>query len=218
MTEQEWLQCEEPAMMLGLLEGRHWRRKLMLFAVACCYRVWDLLPRRESRRNVEMLELYADGLADEEDVHATSRAADEVQRRMKHLAKSNAARAASSLRMMVTMRETSFAAGVVANLARTARQPDIEREGHVQKLLLRCIIGSPFLTASTEGTWISWNDGTIPKIAQAIYLERCFGDMPILADALEDAGCTDATILDHLRGPGPHVRGCWVLDLILGKS
>ena len=56
------------------------------------------------------------------------------------------------------------------------------------------------------------------QIAQAIYDDRAFDRMPILADALEDAGCTDRAILDHCRSEGPHVRGCWVVDLLLGKE
>jgi hypothetical protein len=94
------------------------------------------------------------------------------------------------------------------NRAETTRQAD----------LLRCIIGNPFHPADIDSKWLSWNNGTIPAIARRIYDERRFEDMPILADALEDAGCADAAILDHCRGPGPHVRGCWVLDLLLGKE
>jgi hypothetical protein len=56
------------------------------------------------------------------------------------------------------------------------------------------------------------------KIAQAIYDDRRFSDLPILADALEDAGCRDPEILGHLRSPGPHARGCFALDVILGRS
>jgi hypothetical protein len=63
-----------------------------------------------------------------------------------------------------------------------------------------------------------WNDGAVVKLAESIYTERAFDRLPILADALEDAGCTDAAVLDHCRGPGPHVRGCWVVDLVLGKE
>jgi hypothetical protein len=62
------------------------------------------------------------------------------------------------------------------------------------------------------------NEGTVPQIAQAIYTDRAFDRLPVLADALEDAGCADASILDHCRQPGEHVRGCWVLDLLLGKK
>jgi hypothetical protein len=58
----------------------------------------------------------------------------------------------------------------------------------------------------------------VVKLAQVIYDERRFTDLPILADALEEAGCTNSDVLDHCRGPGPHVRGCWVVDLLLDKS
>ncbi len=63
-----------------------------------------------------------------------------------------------------------------------------------------------------------WNDATIPKVAQAIYDDRAFDRLPILADALEDAGCDNADLLTHCRSGGEHVRGCWVVDLLLGKS
>ena len=84
--------------------------------------------------------------------------------------------------------------------------------------LLRDIFGNPFRLSTIEPDWLTWNDRTVPKLAQAIYDDRRYDIMPILADALEEAGCTDAAILDHCRGPGPHVRGCWVVDLILGKE
>ena len=59
-----------------------------------------------------------------------------------------------------------------------------------------------------------WNGRTVPRLARALYEERAFDRLPILADALEDAGCHHADLLAHCRGPGPHVRGCWVLDLV----
>ena len=62
------------------------------------------------------------------------------------------------------------------------------------------------------------NNGAVPNLAQALYDESRFGDLPILADALEEAGCVNETILSHCRQPGEHVRGCWALDLILGKE
>jgi hypothetical protein len=91
-------------------------------------------------------------------------------------------------------------------------------ESAVQASLLRDIVGHPFRIVSHDSSWLAWNDGTIPKIARAIYDERAFERLPILADALEDAGCDNADILTHCRGPGPHVRGCWVVDLLLGKQ
>lgn len=84
--------------------------------------------------------------------------------------------------------------------------------------LLRDCLGNPFRPISLNTACLEWNDGIIPKLAQSIYEERAFERMPILADALEEAGCTDADILNHCRHQGEHVRGCWVVDLMLGKE
>jgi hypothetical protein len=83
---------------------------------------------------------------------------------------------------------------------------------------LRDLFGNPFRQSVIGPDCLAWNDGTVPRIARAIYDERAFERMPILADALEDAGCGDADILRHCREPGEHVRGCWVIDLLLGKE
>jgi hypothetical protein len=84
--------------------------------------------------------------------------------------------------------------------------------------LLRDIFGNPFRHVVLAPQWLTWNDGTVRRIAEEIYDNHRFADMPVLADALEDAGCDNADILAHCRGPGPHVRGCWVVDKILGKD
>ena len=92
-------------------------------------------------------------------------------------------------------------------------------ERNMQCSLLRDIFGNPFRPPPAMAfSWLSWNDDTILKLAQAIYDDRVFDRLPILADALEEAGCTNADILNHCRQPGEHVRGCWVVDLLLGKS
>jgi hypothetical protein len=104
---------------------------------------------------------------------------------------------------------------------------DVVRFVHEQAgqcALLRCIFGNPFRPVTVNPAWLAWNGGTVFKLAQAAYENR---DLPsghldtsrlsILADALEEAGCSDADLLAHLRGPGPHCRGCWAVDLILGK-
>jgi hypothetical protein len=83
---------------------------------------------------------------------------------------------------------------------------------------IRDIFGNPFRPVAVDPDWLTWNGGTVPKLAQAIYDQRRFQDLPILADALEEAGCTNADILNHCRQPGEHVRGCWVVDLVLGKE
>ena len=84
--------------------------------------------------------------------------------------------------------------------------------------MLRDIFRNPFRPISLDAAWLWWNDGTVRKIAQVIYDDRTFTHMPILADALEEAGCTEQSILNHCRSGGEHVRGCWVVDLLLGKE
>lgn len=89
-----------------------------------------------------------------------------------------------------------------------------EENGH-QVRIIRCIFGNPFHPVSLDRTTLTH---TVVSLAHAVYDEVAFDRLPILADALEDAGCHDAAILEHCRGPGPHVRGCWVLDLLLERA
>jgi hypothetical protein len=89
---------------------------------------------------------------------------------------------------------------------------------HRRGLLYEVLGSSHFPSISIDPSWLLWKDGTIRKLAQAIYGSRRFADLLALADALEEAGCTEADILSHCRGEGPHVKGCWVLDIVLGKS
>ena len=93
-----------------------------------------------------------------------------------------------------------------------------DRENRAQAALLLDVFGNPFRLAQVNPHWLAWNEGTIPKIARSIYDARAFEDLPILADALLDSGCDDEAIISHCRTPGPHVRGCWVIDLLLGKE
>jgi hypothetical protein len=125
-----------------------------------------------------------------------------------------------------------YAAGVASDPAGAQEEPRfasptppvvvaaaLSAEQAAQCRLFRCLFGNPFRSLpSVKSAWLAWNDGTIPKLAQAIYEKRRFGDLPILADALEEAGCDNIDILTHCRQPGEHVRGCWVVDLLLGKS
>jgi hypothetical protein len=94
-----------------------------------------------------------------------------------------------------------------------------------QCVLLRCIVGNPFRPSAIDPLWLAWNGGAVSKLARAAYEERRLPSgeldparLAVLADALEDAGCADAELLGHLRGPGPHVRGCHALDAIMGKG
>ncbi len=90
-------------------------------------------------------------------------------------------------------------------------------EHRPQVSLLRDIFSNPFRPAGVVPYWLSWNDATVVKLAQGIYEDRAFDRLPVLADALEEAGCDSAEIIAHCRGRGPHVRGCWVVDLLTGR-
>ncbi len=89
----------------------------------------------------------------------------------------------------------------------------------VRARLLRCIFGNPFRPLpNIDESWLSWSDSTVRRMAESIYRDRNFSDLPVLADALAEAGCTAEELLEHLRSPGVHTRGCWALDLLLGKE
>ncbi len=89
---------------------------------------------------------------------------------------------------------------------------------NIQKIfagLLRDIFGNPFRPVAFDPAWLT---STVSALATGIYTERAFDRLPILADALQDAGCDNEDILSHCRGPGPHVRGCWAVDLLTGRQ
>jgi hypothetical protein len=98
------------------------------------------------------------------------------------------------------------------------QRPITDAEVRAHRALLHDCLGNPFRPFALDPALGRWSDGTVSRIAQAIYDDRAFDHLPILADALEEAGCTDAEILGHCRSEGPHVRGCWAIDLILGKE
>jgi len=231
MTEAAWLACTDPRPMLELVRGKASDRKLRLFGVACCRRIWQLLSDARCRQAVEVAERYADAQASQEELETASDAAcavwdadmkqsstgrektDEPDDSFRHTA------SLAAYNATVPVGWWGAAPAFVAPYE-TAREvvPDSQVEGAAQCELIRDIFGNPFRLVFVLASWLAWNNGTIFKLAQAIYDERAFDRLPILADALEDAGCDDAEILDHCRGPGPHVHGCWVLDLLLGKE
>jgi hypothetical protein len=99
-----------------------------------------------------------------------------------------------------------------------ARKLAHQKELSFQAGLVRCLFGNPFRPAAADGEWAGWNGGTVAKMARAIYGGRDFERLPILADALEEAGCAERAVLGHCRSGGPHARGCWVVDALLGTK
>jgi hypothetical protein len=202
--------------MLRALGERASDRKLRLFGCACCRRIWDWLPDAKSQAAVEVSERFADGVASEGELMAAMLAAWDSGPHGWGVAKKSAwyaARAGMEAALNLTGAKATGAPRWPAS--RDAR----ERERGFQAALLRDIFRNPFdpppfLVRSLLG----WNDGTVLKLATAIYDERAFDRLPILADALEEAGCTNPVILFHSRARSDHARGCWLLDLILGRG
>jgi hypothetical protein len=198
MTEAEWLACTDPQPMLEFLRGKASDRKLRLFAVACCRRIWHLLTDDRSRQALQVAERFADGLA-----------TDEERNYFRHLPSSSSADAATRA-SVARFAESTEAAADLAHAE--GGSPDCIPQCH----LLRCLFGTlAFRPVILDP---AWRTATGTMLAQAIYDDRAFDRMPILADALEDAGCTNQDILAHCRSSGKHVRGCWVVDLLLDKS
>jgi len=102
------------------------------------------------------------------------------------------------------------------NVGARADARDYKEEAELRRRFLFCIFGLlPCRAISVDATWLT---STVKQVAIAIYSANGFDRLPILADALEDAGCDNADILNHCRQPGEHVRGCWVVDLLLGRQ
>jgi hypothetical protein len=99
-------------------------------------------------------------------------------------------------------------------LAHAISEERFRQEAAAQANSLRDIFGNPFRPVSADPAWLT---SAVVELAGGIYAERAFDRLPILADALQDGGCENAEILAHCRGDGPHVRGCWAVDLLLGK-
>lgn len=229
MTEEEWVACDDPDPMLDFLRAIISERKVRLFAAGCCRHIWHLL-QGQSQKDVEISELLADEVIDLSAVMGNNVRRLTFQPRfgetmdpvlIGELAAWWMVGDYGILRDSPTFfrarNSSSWAVEAIAPLLREGTTELRNRECACQSNLLRDIVGNPFRTVSINRAWLAWNNSTVVHLAQAIYDERAFDRMRILADALEDAGCHDGNILEHCRGPGPHVRGCWVVDMLLGK-
>jgi hypothetical protein len=215
--------------MLAFLfgSGRDSERKLLLFCCACCRLVWPLLPDR-CRRLVEAVERYADRGASASELVALFEGYSPQEVGVPALpGGGQAAEAVGHLDGQWTWGARPAEGpswGTLDCVARSAAESlaktmpwQAARQLEVQ--LLHDIFGPPlFRPVALDPAWLAWNGGTVRRLAQAVYDDRAYDGLPVLADALEEAGCDQADLLAHLRGPGPHVRGCWAVDLVLGKQ
>jgi hypothetical protein len=212
--------------MLAFLEsrGRGGARKFRLFAVACCRRIWSGLRDERSRTAVEVAERFADGHATtgklREAFTAANAAVDECGN-FSPFSEYQAIAAYLSAARCITESVTRIpqdedAIEVASHVWSYAIDAEIAGSHRQQAVLLSDIFDNPFRPVAFAP---SWRTDTALSISRQMYESRDFGAMPILADALQDAGCDSADILDHCREPNAtHVRGCWVVDLVLGKE
>jgi hypothetical protein len=224
MTEAEWLACTNPQKTLEFLRGKATERKLRLFACGCCYRLHDLWGMMDGcLEAVEFANLYADGGAAREDLKLVR---DNLFVIDDYYGSSEEIRFhALDCVMAIPLGDVSRLANRIIEYFENQHywtEAELEAEQEAERVLqceiLRDFFGNPFRLVVVESSWLTWNDGTVPKLAQAIYDERAFDRLPVLADTLKEAGCTNADILGHCRQSGKHDRGCWVVDLLLGKK
>ena len=190
------------------------KRKLRLFGVGCARLFWDAIPDDRLKHGVELAERVADGLE-------SRQALEEVHSDLRYSHAAGRIREPEEWHWVVAKLAIGCcdvkANDVALNSIGFESMPipaDRRRVLTFRSDLLRCIFGNPFQKPAFSKKWRS---ETVTALATGIYEEHAFDRLPILADALEEAGCDEPTMLSHLRGPGPHCRGCWVLDLALGK-
>jgi hypothetical protein len=223
MTEEEWITTTDPSLLVRHFHGKASRRKLRLLVCSCCRAVWDDEWPRRCRQVVETAERFADGLASPQDLNrARSLASGSAQSAMTRVARS---RRPVKVIEHVRVARLSFAADAalpdhhidysmtVSEPRRVFSQdPDVRAIG---PSLIRCVFGNPFRPVTFDPRW---RTADAVGLAEGIYHDRAFSRLPLLADALMDAGCDDEQVIGHCRSDGPHVRGCWVVDLVLGKE
>ena len=247
MTEAEWLACTDPQPMLEFLRRKASDRKVRLFAVACCRRVWSSLELEEFRDAVRKAESFADGIVDPAEMlqaHEKARAifvklhgkdngpgAAVTASGFPSPPKSFFHRVADALDdpwwedefdkgdplapALVTARHAARAAADLQAEQCVLNAPATVAESRDQTALVHCHFGNPFRPRPVCAVWLTRE---VKNLADGIYTERAFDRMPLLAEALEASGCTSADLIAHCRSGREHARGCWVVDLLLGKD
>jgi hypothetical protein len=247
MTSKEWRRCRDPITMIAGLKGVTGERKGRLYLCGGCRMIWHLLYHDPSRRAVEVAERFVDGQATREELgyaHWTAEVPTfgfdfEPGRWRKRYPEDPVLEGTLRLVEMgvlrpeqleedepevdETVRDRLLAAASLAYVA-TSRSPFdhdwwhryIPRVPWPGDWLLRCVFGNPFLPFIFFSP--AWLTPSVVFLAGTIYEERAFDRMPMLAEALRGAGCMNQDMIDHCQSREPHVRGCWVLDVVLGKA
>jgi hypothetical protein len=220
MTEEKWLASTDPEELLEFLQDWTSSRKFRLFAVASFRHDWDFWPDRRERFAIVTAERMADGMLSREELVAARTGLIERLDELDQL---------GDLESMPHIPEwflrpdfgVWYADNCVGQIKAKAEFDADSLEGSGAEVasdladLLRDIFGNPFRHVTLDPRW---RTSDVVGLAHAIYDDKAFERMPILADALMDAGCEDEQVIGHCRGDGPHVRGCWVVDLVLERE
>jgi hypothetical protein len=227
MDDARWLTCTNPWEMFEFVERRASGRKLRLFGAACCRRGWHLSSDAQHRNAIVAIECVANGTLTETEFQRVFQPVVRLWSKISPFdGQTSFDRMTAATRHLDGRGAPKYAARFVAmGLAALSGVRDspswdaaLQAEKAVQCSLLRDIIGSPFAPFEFDPAWLRGDGAVGVGLARHIEASRCFDDLPLLADALERTGCTDRTVLDHCRGPGPHVLGCWVVDALLGRE
>ena len=201
MTEEAWPACTDPAAMTDYLRDKTSDRKVRLLTCALCRLLVDRMTDERSVQAVAAAELFADGLINRRDLNPIWWNA--------HQPMLEAVRSVPRSRSQVY-----GLAYEAAGFSPRFSPAGVPLDRRILVAALRDIFGNPFRPVACDP---AWHASDVLALALGIYQDRAFDRMPILADALQDAGCGNDDVLNHCRGPGLHVRGCWVIDLVLGK-
>jgi hypothetical protein len=229
----DWFNASDPTTLIELLgPGGFSLRKRRLFGVGCSRRVWDLMTFPDVREAILLAERLAEGEVTHDQVRQFS---------AEHIDSWQAGYAGSSylyrlflLTIDQILEEEGLASrdflstNAVANIVHLWRpaaearawpqgtgSAAYKKELAAQADLLRELLGDPFHPVRFDPTW---RTAAVLEVASGIYARRAFDGLPILADALEEAGCDQAALLPHLRQTGPHTLGCWALDAVLDRE
>jgi hypothetical protein len=206
MTKTEWFATLDPLKVFMARRGS--ARKQRLLAVGCCRQLSPSLADQRSQLAVDIAEQYAErAITAESAIVAEECALAAIDRATMSARELMAASAAASCLALWAPPHW----GTLQVLRTTA---DLLESGK-QVALIDCVFGLPQRSTSLDPRW---RTADVLGLARGIYEDRAFDRLPLLADALMDAGCADEEILAHCRSDGPHVRGCWVVDLVLDKE
>jgi hypothetical protein len=214
MTEKKWLACKDPLRMLQHIKAELKSRKGVLLQVACLRHVWTELSD-DFRQWAELLASVAEGA---ESWDSTEEVWDEIEgeiyaRDLEEAPPAGHGRWDAILSILAGGWHTlAWQNGHAWQTGNSAWRT--ERAVHAQ--FVREIFGNPFRPVKFNK---KWRTSDVQLLAKGVYKEMAFDRMPILADALQDAGCDSDDLLSHLRDTtATHVRGCWAIDLVLGKQ